>query len=776
MFHGIVKAASGWLRVITGVELLPGTQVVEEFKGGPYVPAFLEHFFPGKYRAEVRRIHQKKMGDTSSASPITASDYSSEVIRWSTASDQYSVRIKGSTGWLSSFKEIGLNIRNSKKMSKRLVELTRMTSAWLYRPADHTLKVEVIEHSKPESFVDGISTISRQLAIACLESNTTASEQWRADQIRKIRTGETACVVFRMIDPLGLIKGNALIPPENKMMNGMDVRTFAPNIKGEITTNGWQWVTIEPTYGVIPVKSDDLTHAIYRRVHGLYDDQTLMNSLEGMLSQFLVDLKDGKRSEWLSKLADNADNILHDEEAVDKYASERGLIGRIQVAIAQLSQVGVPLNASQTLMFLSVNGLRKQLLGDNKPGNVWRDKTRHWFPVPWAYAAHIYTAEALNLLGFNVDVVDYGYYHEATHSFVVPGKFFQDNLVNHGGPDLDDTVKVHVRNVVMRDGQILLMAIILRNPNDFGEWSMIPIREVGPVFHAYGEIPTVRIEELESLVPQFSKLKDELTIGSLPCITKKPHLADEFSLDDELRVRDASVSFPAGVGGTVIPKMIWYAVTNDILENLVAPNEDIIDAVQQGQATSEDIVLIKRWINSTFDELGVKMNHTMDAFWFASRLPRPYKEMGWKSGSESESPWVQLHHKREQVTRSALAEMTNWLNANVVMPEVLSNVQWTEQELKQAPAKLAAMRRLYQTVRNNSGSWPDALSQVFQASDERDGEEVTDRKILLLAYQSIIAKKADGKINYDQWLYTFDAKSDTLPYEYYLRALKRLQP
>lgn len=775
MFHGIVKAASGWLRVITGVELLPGTSVVEEFKGGPYVPAFLERFFSGMYRVEVRRIHQKNMGDIVSASPVTSSDYSSEVIRWSTASDQYSVRIKGSTGWLSCFKEIGLNIRNSKKMSKRLVELTRMTSAWLYRPADHPLKVEVIDHSYPECFVDGISAISKQLAIACIKSNRTASRQWRVNQIWKIRTGETACVVFRMITPLGLIKGNALILPK-KMMNGMDVRTFAPNIKSEIFTSGWQWVTIEPTYGVIPVKSDDLTHAIYRRVHGLYDDQTLMNSLEGMLSQFLVDLKDGRRSEWLSKLADNADNILHDEEAVDKYARERGLIGRIQLAVAQLSQVGVPLNAAQTLMFLSVNGLRKQLLGDNQPGNVWKDKTRHWFPVPWAYAAHIYTTEVLNLFGFDIEVDDHGQYHEATHSFVVPGKFFQDNLANHGGPDLDDTVKVHVRNVVMSNNQTRKMAFILRNPNDFGEWSMIPIREDGPVFHMYGEMPTVRIDELESLVPQFSKLQDKLTIGSLPCMVNKPHLADEFSLDDERRVRDTSVSFPAGVGGTVIPKMIWYAVTNDILENLVAPNEDIIDAVQQGQAGSEDVALIKRWINSTFDELAIKMNLTMDAFWFASRLPRPFKQMGWRSGSESESSWVQLHRKREQIVRSSLAEMTTWLNTNVTMPDVLSNIQWTQQELKEAPARLAAIRQLYHTVRNNNDSWPDALSQVFQASDERDGEEVTDRKILLLAYQSIIAKKTDSRVNYDQWLYSFTANADVLPYEYYLRALKRLQP
>ena len=591
LFHGIINSVSGWIRVLTGVELLPEAKVVEEFNSGFYRPAFLEHFFPSKYRVEVRSIHGKSFQGFNSSSPVNSAEYASEVIRWSTASDQYSIRIKDSNGWLSSFKDIGLNIRNSKKMSKRLVELVRMTSAWTYRDASNQLKVEVIDYEKlgyPDCYVDGISAISKSLAIECILSNKQATNQWRAQQIRDIRKGKTACVIFRMITPDGLIKGNALVLPDS-MMNGMDVRTFQPNIKAEISTSGWQWVSIEPTYGAIPVKSDDLTHAIYRHVQGLYDDNTLMASLEGMLNQFFQDLKDGKRSEWLNKLAENADNILHDEEAVQRYRSERGLVGLIQLAVAEMHQLGIPVTSSQTLMYLSVNGLRKQMLGDNKPNTVWADKTRHWFPVPWAYAAHVYTAEVLNLFGFNVKAGMVGSYHKQTHSFVVPGKFFQENLANHGGPDLDDTVKVHIRNVIS-NGHAKKMAFILRNPNDFGEWSMIPVSSDGPVFHAYGEIPTVHMNELTLQVPQFSKLQNSLNIGSLPCISQASKLNDEFSLADEQRVRQASQSFPAGVGGTVIPKMIWYGVTNGIMRDLVAPNEDIIDALQQGQAGPQDVV------------------------------------------------------------------------------------------------------------------------------------------------------------------------------------------
>lgn len=772
VFHGIISFVTGWIRILTQTELPHHANVVEEFNGGPYHPAFLEHFFPGRFRVEVRKIHPKKFEGIKSAPPITTEEYSSEVIRWSQASDQYSVRIKGSNGWLSSFKEIGLLVGNSKKMIKRLTELVRLTSAYTYRSADDPLSVEIIEHSYPECYVDGISAISRSLAISCFLSNRQASRRWRAIQIWKIHSGTISCVILRMLTPEGLIKGNALILPK-RMMNGYDVRTFAPNIKSEIRTSGWQWVTIDPTYGAIPVKSDDLSHAIYRKVHGLYDDATLMGSLEAMLKQFSADLKEGKRTDWLNKLASASDTILHDEDSTQKYVAERGLVARIQLAVAQLASAGVPLNASQTLMFLSVNGLRNQLVGNNKPGTVWTDKSRHWFPVPWAYAAHVYTAEVLQLFGFNMPSSgNFGFYHKPTHGFVVPGKFFQENLVNHGGPDLDDTVKVHIRKFRMSDGHTRKMAFILRNPNDFGEWSMIPVRGNGPVFHAYGEIPTVSVEELEFNVPQFSKLRNSLNIGSLPCIVNKTQLNDEFSLDDEERVRKASLSFQPGVGGTVIPKMIWYAATDDIMRDLVAPNEDIIDALQQGQAGAADVILIQDWIDSTFRKLGEKLDYTLDAFWYESRLPNALKEAEWESGAQDESSWVLLHRQREVMVRTSLAEMTNWLNANIVMPEVLQSIVWTEEEQISMKKEVLDLCSLRSAV--GASQWVPYLARRLRLADEQFGEEYTDRKILRLMYASILVKQADSHRNYDMWLYSFTAEEQPHPYDWAVRALSRL--
>ena len=795
-FHGIVKRAGRWLRLVSGAPILPQDEVVEEFEGGPYAPAFLMHFFAERFRVEVRKVNQKALkrnqGSLISDGPVVLpTPISSEVIRFSTASEQYVVRIKGNNGWLASFKEIGLLIGNSKKMSKRLVELVRLSCMWLYRDAKNALSVEVIDHKAlgfPDSYVDGATAISKGLAIKCVKSNTSASRTWRARHIWAIRSGKTAVVQIRMICELGLIKGNAVIVSKS-MMNGFDVRTFEPNIKTEVRSSGWQWLTIEPTYGAIPVKSDDQTHAIYRRVSGLYDSASLLDTLQKSLEQFFQDLKDGKRSEWMEKLADNADELLH-EEAEEKHGRDRGMVQLIQEAVAKLNRLGVPLLASQTLLYMSARGLKLSLLGDEEVfeerfkrgqlGEVWRDKDRHWFPVPWAYAAHVYTKEVLEIFGYKMPKANNGFYHEATHSFVVPGKFFEANLKNHGGPDLDDTVKVHIRRVRRKNGRIQTMAIIMRNPNDFGEWSMISIgKDVGPVFHNYDEEPPlVDLEELTQLVPQFTKLEKSLRIGTLPARKNPPKLGPEFSLSDEARIRLAAMGFPPGVGGTVIPKMIWNALLDQPIMDLVDLNENIIDVLQQGQGSTADTEAISNWVADVFLDLGKQMGFELDPFWFYTRMPSPIVEdQGWKPREVSDSSWVTLHRERESMARKYISEMMTWLNQQIVMPDVLANIDFTNQEYATGAAKLHEVRSKYRSVvkAQSTDAWVRWFSAKLADTDEKKGEEYTDRLILLLAQRSIVAKKTNPRYNYDQWLYSFSTKSEQHPIDWYVRALKRVQ-
>jgi hypothetical protein len=770
-FHGIVRRGKMWLRLLTSAPLLESDQVLEEFNSGSYEPAFLNHFFPDRYRLEVRKIHSKRWGRFKSdpAAP-TNYQFSSEEIRWSTASDQYVLRIKGTKGWLSSFKEIGLFIKNSKKMSKRLAELSRVACAWLF-DEDGSIKVGMPIHNFPEKYVDGISAISRNLAIRCVQSNTNASARWRAKQIWKIYTGETAVVELRMLTPNGLIKGNALVLPA-KQMQGFDVLTFEPNIKPEIYTSGWQWITINPSYGAIPVKSDDLSHSIYWRVKGLYDDASLINSLKSMLNAFFEDVKSGKRSEWLTKLIEHQDEILH-EDIEEKFDTDRGLVYHIQNAVARLDKLGVPLTASQTLMFYSVNGLKMQLLtkktvedenGQFRKLESWEDKSRHWFPVPWAYAAHVVTHEVLQLFGFPVTKKPWGFFHEKTHCFAVPGEFFEANYSNHGGWDEDDTGKILIRT---NKGQ--LGAMILRNPNAFGEWSFIPVVNPGPVFHTYTDTPPeLDLDELQRLVPQYSTVEHLLDVGELPG-TKSLKLGETYSLEDEERVRSASRMFPAGTGGATIPKMLHAALVGGHIESQVCSNEDIIDTLQTGSGTPEDIALIAQNVADTFKIIAEETGGEIDAFWYYTRLfDKLADEFGLYAGEISDSKWIALHREREALVKSSISEMVDWVNNNITMPDVIENIEFTPAETASMKGELARIKRFQASTQ----TWAEDFVKMLERSDAEMGEQYTNRKILILVRAAFEAKDKFPSNNHDKWLYSFSAKIEKQPVDWFIRALK----
>jgi hypothetical protein len=792
MFHGITNRGQGWLRVLTATPLLEDEQVLEQFDGGPYWPAFLETFFPGKYRIEVRKVSPKFVGRTRSNQPKADFDPSpNEVIRWSNATDQYSVLINdaplnnGGDAWLEAFDHIGLVVGNSKKMSKRLTEIVRLASAWHYSP-NGTIKIETIDHLDQgylDEHVDGISAISQSFAIRCIAGNHLASGEWINKEISKILAGMTTIVQIRVFTADGLIKGNALVLPD-KMMKGYDIRTFEPNIKSEIKTIGWQFVTIEPSYSTIPVKSDDLTHAIYQEVNGMYTHNDLIECLTASLEDENTKLRNGERTTAMTALVDNADRITRSDstEEEDRFRNNRSSLQTVQEAIQDLSNLGVPFESTQHLRFLTVNGVATQYLGvghSRQVGEIWRDKGKHWMPVAWSYTTHIMTQEVLEIFGFKNVYKDHGYYHGKTHCFVVPGKYFIENIPNHGGPDLDDSVKVHVRRVRMADGTVELMAVLLRNPNDFGEWSMIPIKTVGPVFHKYtDQPPMVDYEELTTKVPQStSRPSDPSGNPSLPGMSSLK-IGPRFSLVDEGRTRLAALAFPGGVGSSVLPKMLHYALNKGYLNHQVATNEEIIDALQQGLATPADIKIIKQWAEKTFDDIlaGHGRNGTaMDIFWMASRLPKRYAE-NTASSTVEESPWCQVHLLREVTVRAKFAEMCEYLNSSMVEPGVIMNINFTEDELLRARdlhLKLSTKQRSM-----TAHDWVVYMVDLFTRTDanEEKGIEYTNRIVLMLAYQSYIAKRQYPNQSHDQWLFTFSDKTDGQIVDWYIRALESIQP
>jgi hypothetical protein len=184
--------------------------------------------------------------------------------------------------------------------------------------------------------------------------------------------------------------------------------------------------------------------------------------------------------------------------------------------------------------------------------------------------------------------------------------------------------------------------------------------------------------------------------------------------------------------------------------------------------------VIQKWITKTFADIGSQTNWTIDAFWYATRMPGSVKVSGdFRSGAIGDSSWVTLHQKREATVRTSLTDMKNWLNANVLMPEALKNIEWTTNELATMADELTVIRQLHSGMKSPQ-QWVPYLAHRLKLADEQYGEAYTDRKVLRLMYASIIAKQLDGRTNYDQWLYAFTAQDQPHPYEWAVRALSRL--
>ena len=805
-FHGIVKyddirvpgrindevTEGGLMRVITTMALKDkDLEVLEEFKPGAYSFAFLDAFFPQGYRVEVRKLDQNEETNIS-AKPLKPNVLSDDtVIRWSTADDQFNVSVRGNEGWLDAFENIGLVIGNSKKFAKRSQEFVRQSC--MYGRYDK-LDIEIMDPAVlgvDEKYVDGISAVSRTIMVNMIENNQNASNEWKESMIKRVESGKMSIVQLRVLTPQGLIKGNAIVLPD-KMMNGYDIRTFTPNVKAEIKTDGWYWATAEASYGKLPLMSDDLTLAIYRDVMGVIDPWLLLSTLQNAMNELVDNYKNGSDSDWRREVAMN----IGSEDDMD--TNKKSMIQRIDQLGDKLEEIGLGIESSQLLMYLKARGVAMMfgvlnaMGAEVLPGDVVTQRgvgTR--MPIPFAYRAHVMTREVLEIFGYKFNNKGMqGFYHDKTHCFVVPGEFFVENYPNHGGPDLDDSINVMIRDFVNAEGKRSYKALLMRNPNDFGEWSAIPVApsEVEHCYHTYGNVPTVIEADLRAKVEQLSIMLKNDTINyrfnELPGASSLT-IGDVYHINDEVRMREAASAMPGGTGATVLPKMTHYAVTGEVITKQLVSNEQIIDAVQQGLGTPSDMKLITNSGEDFYRDIAAWMDTTggrIDQYW--TRTKRIPNRVGIKFGfwgknftfvaEKKDSPILQTMLTREAIVREAYKELLEWAN-RPLMPQCIANMEMDVHERKLAASEFAQITQWFYAVTadGTTKDWAKKLVDTLKKSDEEKGEAYTDRKILRLFRQGFIAKTAKPMGNHDKWLFVVNPELDQLPIDWLIRAYKR---
>lgn len=818
VFHGMVadmnyRNGSHNMRMATNLPV-NSSDVSETFYVGAYNFAFMNHFFghlPNGWRIEVRSLKAGAVEMGMSPALRTSQITDTVAIRFSNASFQYNIEVFDYTGWLEAFASIGLIIGNSKKMSKRLAEIVRQAAAFKYFNPDE-LRIKRLTNAHltdlfasrgkefDEKLVDGISAISRSFAISLFKNNAGASQDYIDQQVEDIETGKTSVVMLRILTPDGLIKGNAIILPDHfEILNDCDVVTFDPNVKPEIKTTGWSWATIEPSYGRLPLKSDDLTMSIYKDIDGLVNGDMLLATTQHAVDKFSANLMsdDIDENDWTKEHQNAMSMIKHDDDSKDK--NKPDMIKRIAQLEGYIADHGLDITISQTLLYLKINGFG-QMFGLINSANqmvtgntAYMEKQGRWMPVPYAYRAHIMTREVLEIFGYKFkEESSIGFYHKPTHCFVVPGKFFIENYANHGGYDLDDTINVMIRTVVMANGRRRLHAVLMRNPNDFGEWSMIPVspKEIRNCFHVYQIDPPVVYEnELRDKVPQLTDLinnnqinyyYDELPGGAAL------QIGSVFSLTDETRMRSATSILPGGTGQTVIPKMLSYAITGSYIDNQLVSNEQIIDAVQQGVATDDDYLLIDGFCAEVHNNNVIWMienNATVDRYWADTRMTntKVYSALGYLDhvADNDNSPIYQMMLAREQIIRTAYAEMESWSYTAMKMPKIIEDMEMTPKEMIYYDNEVVKLQTAYARCRDNNGKqsptiWASRLANKLKEMDATEGIEATNRYILMTYKASVLRKMRITRLNHDIWLFCVNPAINRLPIDWFLRAYKDL--
>jgi hypothetical protein len=195
---------------------------------------------------------------------------------------------------------------------------------------------------------------------------------------------------------------------------------------------------------------------------------------------------------------------------------------------------------------------------------------------------HVTTHEMLWEAGYNYDesFEDKVFYHEATGRVSFPGELFKATFTNHGGWDLDDSVRVMVREF-NEDG---IKAIILRSPNAYGEYSIVPIdldSFLPVLYNTEGDLPKVglTVKELKRKINPIQRVDKKVTYLGMP-LDEGITWTNTFTMDDAMEVIHAMTSSP-GVGRWANAQMVYYATFGTFRINQLAHTEDIVDCLTQ---------------------------------------------------------------------------------------------------------------------------------------------------------------------------------------------------
>lgn len=565
---GYQTVATVWSNVIDDAslvaDLVPEDGFMEEIRRGwSYDFAFLRSFAESEPWVIVKTpagISQPVMEETSWSLVSPGASHVTHVCFLNAA-------------YMGGFEDItGTSFSATPKLPKRLNEVDRESRYYQKFEGSDLLKVDVFE-VPPHlvEYYDGISVITPS-ALQRLARN-------RRDRRYLKNHGKNGS--FRLLTSDGLIKGDFIVARSDESLGGWDVVTSADNLKKEfrIDEPGTQLCTVFLHHDHHEAYTDDQT--LSWMGEAAFPVEQLEATMEHKVNEVLTDLAAGEFPSYM---------VIDDD-------GEETLVDDLSATYHKWQAAGGSLRNWAYFIFMIAGAFM----------NKMRKGMR--FPIPWGTYNHVVTHEVLTLAGYGKVVEQMGdrvFYHEATGRFSMPGHMVQDLFKNHGGFDLDDSFRIMLRRFA-GDG---VCAMLVRSPNNFGEYSIVDVDVdsfIPVMYNTEDPIPEMGMTVLEFMtkLPTIHQVNKVVTYSGL---TEAPSMeADSWNVELVNEFIKTNKMSP-GVGAWANIMMVVCDTLRRVSKvpfrtRQLAETEDIVDALMQG-GTAQQFKEIDEDIQNCYSLVG----------------------------------------------------------------------------------------------------------------------------------------------------------------------------
>lgn len=531
---------------------------------------------------------------------------------------------------------LGLEALDSKKTTKRLQEVTRITQMHLSGDMDNIsmkMLTQADLDNQPELFFDGVIAIRKTFAVKSCFAMPEGYDKRK--KIAKINRKTIGRLIARLTCEFGLIKGLAIVCDDDQL--DADIVFHESALKKELFTNDGKWHFTAFEHPHLHTATWDM-QTMFNNHTWLMTEERFNSDLNLIIRDYVASLESGVLPDWILERSQTA----HGDDSVP--ATTEHVTDAWKKAYQRWQAAGFEIGAASNISHMAFGSLVNQMKSTVKKG-------RWWVPMSNAFMATVNTWEALKYVA-NEDMPEDKrnvVFFDDRYGVVIPGYRFVETAELHDTWDQDGDqakfvwIKLWSSNDVATQGmkdafvidedlvvpttesEAIDACVVIRSPNGPGGYSIERFdAETMPWLRKAED--RIQVIDLGMATAPMSVLLQNVKTGKIP--TSARHSGRLMSRENALNMISAQIDNP-GVGRYANAVMSWSATFGPgYPTRLPANGNDVIDALQQ-TADPAAFEYISNGINIMENLLlknAVKYSIPVDAFVLDTRFSSRMKK------------------------------------------------------------------------------------------------------------------------------------------------------